>query len=799
LNYEECRANLAALMQRARAGPENRNEATTRLQLIDELLFECLGWSKNDCVVEEPHGPTYADYTLSTTRRVLIVEAKREGVSFELPAGDNRREYALTQLRRDYPALKSALDQVANYCQSRGVPIGVVSNGHQLVAFMASRGDGVPPQEGRALLYPSLDEMLSDFPTLWDCLSYPGLLEGRLEARLLGVGRSPLPPKLSSSIPGYPGLKGRNAFQTDLQILSELVLEDLMRGRELENEFLTSCYCRSGALSKYALISKDILKTRYASLFDAERPGPTLVPAETRDGISVEIVAESLARRPILLIGDVGVGKTTFIRHLVRIEAKDVFENAISLYIDLGSHASLAPNLREFVLAEISRQLLVDHNVDISERHFVLGVYNKNIERFRAGIYGSLRQSNPTKYQEKELEHLESLIGATDQHLKAALDHLSKARRKQVVAFIDNADQRADELQQEVFLMAQEMAASWPTTVFLALRPETFHRSLRRGALSGYHPKAFTISPPRLDRVIEKRLDFGLRLASGEIPISALPKDTKARFRSLEAIMRAFQESLARDTGLNEAIENIASGNVRRALDFVKQFFGSGHVDTQKIVGIYQESGAYLVPVHEFLRALIFGDGEHYDPTRSPVANVFDLVTRDGKTHFLAPILLGSLIALAKSANTGFVETPRVYAALQNWGFTPSQIDAGLSRAYAAGLVETATRREPEPPATIAETVRISALGSYHLQRLVCYFVYVDAMIVDTPIMSETARASIGDAREITERISRVERFLEYLDGEWVSVAGAGDVFNWPRVSNALRRDIEGIRKRLDR
>jgi hypothetical protein len=56
----------------------------------------------------------------------------------------------------------------------------------------------------------------------------------------------------------------------------------------------------------------------------------------------------------------------------------------------------------------------------------------------------------------------------------------------------------------------------------VALRPETFYRSLKIGALSGYHPKAFTISPPRIDRVIEKRLRFALRLTSGEIPIELL-------------------------------------------------------------------------------------------------------------------------------------------------------------------------------------------------------------------------------------------------------------------------------------
>jgi len=641
--------------------------------------------------------------------------------------------------------------------------------------------------------------MLSDFQVLWDSLSKNGLLEGRLEARLLGIGPSPLPPKLASLIPGYPGLKGRNEFQTDLKILSELVLEDLTGGREIEAEFLSSCYCRSGALSQYALTSKEILRARYSSIFDAHSPGPSLEPAETREGISPEILSESLSRRPILLIGDVGVGKTTFIRHLIHVEARDVFDDALTLYIDFGSKAALAEHLRQFVLEEIGRQLLDDHSVDIESRSFVLGVYHKNLERFRSGIYGSLRESDPTRYQEKELEYLESYMKARDQHLRASLEHLSKARRKQVIVFLDNADQRTDAIQQDVFLMAQEMAESWPATVFLTLRPETFHRSLRGGALSAYHPKAFTISQPRIDKVVERRLAFGLRLANGEIAIQGLPTNVHGKFPRLEAIIRAFQESLVGNGDLNEAIDNMSGGNVRRALDFVKEFFGSGHVHTQKIVDVYQRTGQYFVPVHEFLRAVIYGDGEHYDPTRSPVTNLFDPATSDGRTHFLTPIILGSLVGLARSTKTGFVEIHTLYAATQALGYTPSQIDIGLSRAYYGGLIETAGRREPRSSPGALEAVRLSNLGAYHLQRLVQRFVYVDAIVVDTPILIKSARERIANVSEITDRLSRAGELIGYLDTQWAEARMAPDPFNWPDVSKALRRDMDGIRARLGR
>ena len=76
-DYESCRSTLEGWVEGYATGSLKRNEATTRLQLIDELFFSCLGWDKEDSVLEEPYGRDYADYTFMAPRRVLIVEAKK--------------------------------------------------------------------------------------------------------------------------------------------------------------------------------------------------------------------------------------------------------------------------------------------------------------------------------------------------------------------------------------------------------------------------------------------------------------------------------------------------------------------------------------------------------------------------------------------------------------------------------------------------------------------------------------------------------------------------------------------------
>jgi GTPase SAR1 family protein len=791
--YELARRNAGQLASWYEANRSTRNEATTRLQLIDCLFFECLGWSKNDVALEEPHGGEYADYVFSLLRPVLIVEAKRESDYFELPAGHQRLEYSIRALRRDYADVKRAIDQAAGYCQSRGVPFGAISNGHQLIAFVATRSDGTPPLEGRALVFDSLGSVLSNFLDLWQGLSKPGVEEKKLLYRVVG-GAPVLPPKLSATLTDYPGLKSRNVIQTDLQILSEIVIEDVIRSPELEPQFLRECYCQSGALSQFALTSREILTARYSALFDSAHQGPSAVPATTKEGISPELVGISVARRPILLIGDVGVGKTTFIRHLVNIDAPEVFKNALFFHLDLGSKGALAMDLRAHVIGEIQRQLLDAYGTDVAQRNFVRGVYDLELKRFTTGIYADLKSSSPETFLAKEIEYLESLMGDRECHLRRSLLHIARGRLKQVILFLDNADQRDEKTQELAFLIAQEFAENWEVVVFVALRPETFHRSRTIGALTGYHPKAFTISPPRIDLVLKKRLQFALALTTGKVPISTL-RQIGLNLDKLTTIVRVVLRSLDENQRVIEFIENIAAGNVRLALDLVRAFIGSGHVDTQKILAIEESGGRYDIPHHEFLRAIIYGDGEYYDPTTSPMVNLFDVSTLDGKEHFILPLALGLLHrATGPGVKEGFVDTGKIYDSLQGMGFTPEQIDFGVARACKKNLIETSARRLPEPGQPFPAALRITTRGEYHLQRLANEFQYLDAVVVDVPILDRETREEIGDAGTLSDRLSRVELLAQYLRKQWIPLAPVAIGFNWNYETSRLFREIGSIR-----
>ena len=399
----------------------DRNEATTRLHLIDTLLYECLGWLKFDVIPEVRQDGQYADYTFYAPRQVMILEAKREGDYFDLPTDRNHLTYDLTALAHTSASLRAAIGQVSDYCHSRGIQTAAISNGHQVVAFIANRSDGVPFMDGKAIVFPSLEFMQNHFGDLWNALSKPATEESKLRARLLGKSAPSVPSPLAARLDVYPGTKGRNLFQTDLQVLSDLVIEDIARSRELERRFLEECYCENGTLSHYSLISKSILSSRYNSLFDGANPGPSVVPVGKGTKEPNDFLAEVMSRRPILLLGDIGVGKTTFIRHLIKIDAANLLENAYTFYLNFGSQANLTSDLDRFIVDEMRSQLRNIYEVNIEQYNFVRGVYYRELDDFRDGIYCKLRESDPPAFRQKESSLLESLVADKAEHLRKSL------------------------------------------------------------------------------------------------------------------------------------------------------------------------------------------------------------------------------------------------------------------------------------------------------------------------------------------------------------------------------------------
>ena len=114
-------------------------------------------------------------------------------------------------------------------------------------------------------------------------------------------------------------------------------------------------------------------------------------------------------------------------------------------------------------------------------------------------------------------------------------------------------------------------------------------------------------------------------------------------------------------------------------------------------------------------------------------------------------------------------------------GYSPDQIDVALAKACQRKLLEATARRMPKPGQELPPSVRATTIGLYHNEVLVCLFAYVDAIIVDTPILDPLTKNAILNVHSIEDRLARFDAFHAYLTKSWEGLKQVAFGFNWIR------------------
>ncbi len=766
--YDECLDRLSELAKEFETGKHNIiNEDTTRLRFVDALFFECLDWDRySQAETEENTAEGVIDYAFKIEQTLLIVEAKKVGISFNLPLEQDQKSKRLVRSIESIMSLnkdiEKALQQAARYALEGGVPFASVCNGYQLIAFCTQLGPGVGWRKGRAIVFDSLITIQTFFLDFWNIFSVEGIRRFVLRERLAEARTTSPAPRRSETIPNFDKTKNRNEFQADLQILGDLVFG----GRLFENRHLfhQHCYCPGGAIPQFSRASRSYLEDRYPEFFAATAHTPSLEPAQTKKGPAAALTNLTDIHKPILLLGDVGVGKTTFLEHLFLVDWVDRKDQLIVLRVDLADKPSRSEDLFSVVATEIENSLRNHYEIDISENAFLRGAYHSELCRFKKTPEGVVYSSDSQAYAEAELAYLRKLSNQADEHLRTIFRHLTKGRNKMIVLVLDNVDQRTSELQQATFIQAQIAASKWEIFVMVALRPETFVRTRLDGSISGYHPRAFTIAPPRFDQLILRRIDTAMAMLRGELPIPEIGEGSRIQIGTVAEYLGVLCHSFEQDPELVSFCEDLSGGNMRMALDYVIAFMYCGHVDAQKILDKWGQSHNYRIPLHEFARGVMFADREYYSERgASLVMNVFDCQTGDARESFLVCGVLSTISTFTRNDDSethGFMSLEDLRIKLMGVGYSYDQVSWGINRCLEHRLIETNVKSADFEGATHA---RLSPTGSYYFKKLMRTFVYVDAVCMDTPISDRETLEAIPDTTLLDSRFDRTTAFIHYL------------------------------------
>lgn len=237
MDVDAFEAPLKALVENVGGRLEAiETEADARFQLIDRLLIEALGWRHEDFMME-PHNPSgYTDYLVQYRgTAALVVEAKRIG---KLPI--DTVDPKLGRYKIGGSALKSAAEgftQAASYCLEHGVEFAALTSGTVWIAFMALHSSGKSFREYKAIVFPNLASIESEFATFYDLFSKEGVSQKIYRthfAKLDGLSVKRFEPMLSVNRPNDLRLLAKSDLARELEPVLSSFFGDLSGANDPE-------------------------------------------------------------------------------------------------------------------------------------------------------------------------------------------------------------------------------------------------------------------------------------------------------------------------------------------------------------------------------------------------------------------------------------------------------------------------------------------------------------------------------------------------------------------------------------
>jgi len=779
------------------------NEAETRLKVIDELIFNVLGWNKEDVSVEErvsEDGQTkFADYILRTISTAILIEAKRIGTAFSLPS--NRTKLKLGGVLQE-GEIGTAIKQARDYCRKKSIPFSVATNGGSWVIFPAIRTDQVTFEESEAYIFRDLNDIKNRFVDFWEILSRERVLDGNLENELLKS--SCLPGtfrRLRDKLP-EPGYRlGRNALY---DYIEPAVTEALTDEALLENiEALDACYVKTSERLKYD-------NRLQMHIHDPKPPlgHPTIRIKGRKQQQKVEAAIDSVRcfgpQRFIVILGPVGAGKTTFLHYTRKISAaKTINGKVLWLLVDF-KRATLSDDPRLFIF----RELL---NLIENDSEFMLGdweatikkAYDDKITSLKHGPLFLIAKNSVADFEKKVAE----IINFDREQTEPYVENILKYANTKYPCFliIDNVDQIEDPgLQERIFIEAQAIARRIGFSVIMSLRETTYLKHRDRPVFNAFQFDSFYIDPPSVLPVLSHRFGYAKKVL-GQLPITLT---TEKGISTQIPDLSQFFDIVARSVLHDEAglmIECLSGGNIRRGLHLVREFLASGHTNADRAIAAYLIEGEYKFPRHEVFKGAVLGSSKYFNDIYSLMPNMFDSKCGTIGQQLLRLRLVDRLVSTSEHQPSTGVPIVQIVAELDKIGITQDTLIRQIDDLARRGFFITADGLMLNINSTIIPT----RLAGFAIRQLCKEFTYaemccLDAMILDTDSWSKLINltndieSSHAPFDKMILRQKRMQVFFEYIslcEEPWVVECrrhGLSGV--WSRqiiseISNAVIRD----------
>lgn len=514
-----------------------------------------------------------------------------------------------------------------------------------------------------------------------------------------------------------------------------------------------------------------------------------------------------LENQVLLLVGSVGVGKSTFVDYLSLVALPaDLREKTVWLRINLNE----APVVAELAYKWVARGLVEEfreqfRSVDFDELSVLEKVFAPELNALRKGPL-SLLDSSSEAYRIRLSDGLRALQADDLVLAKGIARHLCAGPGRLLVVVLDNCDKRTRDEQLTMFQVATWLQQELRCLVVLPLRDVTFDLHRHQPPLDTVLKQlVFRIEPPSFPDVLQARVRLALsamsRGSSDSDSLSfQLPNGMRVVYPAKDQALylaSMLRSLYAHDRFVRQVMTGLAGRDVRRALELFLDFCTSGHIGEDQIYRIKFFEGKHVLPLSVVARVLLRMQRRFYDGDRSYLKNVVQCIPDDPlPDHF---VRLGVLHWFAQRVATkgpagvqGFHRTSEMVSALVSLGHDAQRVRAELLYLAKEGCVVPEHLR----PEAIGDEdlVKITASGMVHIQ-LMTNPEYLAACAEDTCISDPEVVERVASRlkRGLESQFSRSSTarsaadFVAYLKERAAARLGAPDVYLDPSRVTELR------------
>jgi len=603
-----------------------------------------------------------------------VLEAKKVGRSFQIP--NTLASTRVTSFRKLKASaskdLSEALDQCLRYTQHTGALYACATNGIDWVIFKPSHPFRSLP-DAKVFMFHGSDQIAKRIDEFSDLLSPIGVREGRTEKELLGheIQIPIFAKRLRDAFP----YRGEMTFEEEeySNALDHILMHYVV---ELTDEVMfRECYIPANG-NRPPSSTLDALVADRIKLAKKDSSQETLDFGS--DSNMESSVSEMACGRIVVLHGEVGVGKTSFLRHCeLSLREDGKLEEAVWARVNLlpFQDRQFDPeNVKELLnlicreiqnkVSESTEKMSGRYDPDIWDH--LRDIYNFEVRRFQKARYPDSDNSDQEFLNEARKYVWDLREDDPQSHLIRVIRWLTVNCRLPVIIVLDNSDQLGIEFQEFLYKLSETVQTASSAVVILVMRTEALESHVIREHSIASVREQYLVEKAPLPAVLSRRFQNILsRLPKAD----AATTDKVARDR-ITVLMETLQYEAKLGSDMFQLVEAAGNGSLRDSLRAVSAIFRSSPRMMDQLVFKHNKAEKPRVTVDETLKAFKKEDLSNAD-SNMLIPNVFDV-----SSHMTIPYSLG--VRQIQHIRSKTASTECTVASLLN-DFAIAGIDRGIA------------------------------------------------------------------------------------------------------------------------